>query len=169
MNRLVGVIALLWTTCAAATPGKDVIDTCLRAADTYQHVKYESWPYDEINEIHDDGIGRNELAMRYRGQAVGKWTSKPRQTWGISLNGKDTAQANIIRIDKKNQPYEFDPSKAMLGAIRAGARKYVCVTFNFDGIGRSGSHQDVGGAYLISAKPRQRVYYAVGNIAVSEK
>ena len=168
MNWLVCIIALLWSSHVSASPSKAVVDTCLRTADVHPKVHYQSWPVREINEFDNEERKRNELTMRFRGQSVGIWTSE-RQRWGIILNGQSVPSQRIISLAKKSEPYEFDPRLAMLGEIRDGKNKYVCVTFNFDGIGRSGSYQNVRGAYLIEAAPELRVYYAAGNIALHAK
>lgn len=165
MNWPVCLIALLCSSYAAASPSKTAVDTCLRTADIHPKVRYESWRFNKINQFDNEERKRNELTMRFRRQSVGVWTGE-QQRWGIIFNGQSVPSQKIIRLAKKSKPYEFDPRLSMLGEIRDGKNKYVCVTFNFDGIGRSGSYQNVRGAYLIKAAPELRVYYAAGNIAL---
>lgn len=68
-------------------------------------------------------------------------------------------------MNRKQAPYEFEPYKAEWGEVRTGNQRYVCISFNFDGIGRSVRYLDIRGAYLIDRKHRAvRVYYVAGNV-----
>jgi hypothetical protein len=58
---------------------------------------------------------------------------------------------------------------AMWGYVHEGKQRLLCVNFNFDGIGRSGSFQNVHGLYLMpiraSKKKKPDLYYGVLNDA----
>lgn len=47
-----------------------------------------------------------------------------------------------------------------------GKERYLCVSFNFEGLGRSGNFQNVRGGYLLSispAKGSQRLFFGTEN------
>ena len=70
----------------------------------------------------------------------------------------------------RKAPEAFNPYEAIWGEVGAGGKSYMCATFNFDGVGTSGSFQNVRGLYLIERSALAKtVFYTSGNIAASEK
>ena len=64
----------------------------------------------------------------------------------------------------------FNPYEAIWGEAREGSKSYICATFNFDGLGKSGSFQSVRGLYLIERSAHSgATFYMSGITAASEK
>lgn len=60
----------------------------------------------------------------------------------------------------------FAPSLADWSMVMDGKERYLCVSFNFEGLGRSGNFQNVRGGYLLSispAKGSQRLFFGTEN------
>lgn len=73
-------------------------------------------------------------------------------------------------MDKRHVPAEFSPYEAIWGVVQDGKTSYICATFNFDGIGKSGSFQNIRGSYLIERNKQRTVpFYAVGKVSMGEK
>jgi len=73
--------------------------------------------------------------------------SRARLVWGQSV----TPLKNATVLDKQaSAPSDFSPLLAEWALIRQDDQRFVCVNFNFDGLGRSGSFQKVRGLYLLS-------------------
>jgi hypothetical protein len=61
------------------------------------------------------------------------------------------------------KPGEFDPALAQWSIATEGAQQYFCVSFNFDGLGRSGSFQNVLGGYLLNTRTKE-MYFVVRDV-----
>lgn len=72
---------------------------------------------------------------------------------------------NAVRVlGTRQAPYDFDPFLAFWAIVRDGDDKYMCVTFNFGGLGQSGSFQNVRGAYMLSLGVKPKLFYMSGDI-----
>jgi hypothetical protein len=49
--------------------------------------------------------------------------------------------------------------------VKQGSHRYLCVNFNFDGLGRSGSFQKVHGLYRYDTSPRANVKIPLVSVA----
>jgi len=73
-------------------------------------------------------------------------TRRAALVWGRHV----IALTRAIAIDKpRSTPTAFTPSLADWSVIEHGTQRFLCVNFNFDGLGRSGSFQRVHGLYLL--------------------
>lgn len=163
---------LLGTLCvqAGAKPSTGVVEACLRAASESPKVRYTPIPADAFQVTEDEEAGRTETTLHHGPDTVGTWEVKKPHAFGLIFNGKETPLARVIRIDKRKTPEAFNPYEAMWGEAREGDKSYICATFNFDGLGKSGRFQNVRGLYLFERGARARAtFYTSGNIAVSEK
>lgn len=62
-------------------------------------------------------------------------------------------------------PRQFSPALATWARIREGDTSYLCVGFNFDGLGHSGSMQNLRGGFLLHlGSKRTGLYYIEGDI-----
>ncbi|WP_348699618.1 hypothetical protein [Duganella fentianensis] len=62
-------------------------------------------------------------------------------------------------------PRQFSPARATWDRIREGNTNYLCVGFNFDGLGHSGSMQNLRGGFLLHlGSKRADLYYIEGDI-----
>lgn len=76
------------------------------------------------------------------------------------FNGKETPLSRVSRLNKRNAPEVSNPYEAVWGEAREGKKSYICATFNFDGLGKSGSFQNVRGLYLIDRNARAQFFTA---------
>lgn len=90
--------------------------------------------------------------------------ARPNKSFGI-VYGKTLFPAKQIQRLNQARPKPFQVELAVYGVVRQAGSRYLCITFNFEGLGQSGSFQNVRGLYLIetSAKP-MRTFYTVGDI-----
>ncbi|MDB5920871.1 MAG: hypothetical protein JWR40_5105 [Massilia sp.] len=51
-----------------------------------------------------------------------------------------------------------------MGEARFGKKQFLCITFNFAGLGQSGSFQNIRGLYLIEVSKPPKFYYTVGDM-----
>ena len=155
---------------AGATPTPAAVEACMGTRSIPGKALYTGWTPAEFARADEDGGSRKEVLRIHGGELVGLWRNSREKAWGLSYNDRDIAQQHIVKLDKKQAPYEFEPYKAQWGELKAGAKRYVCITFNFDGIGRSGRFQDIRGVYLIEMKKGPaRAYYTAGNISTAIK
>ncbi len=76
----------------------------------------------------------------------------------------------MTRLYKRHRLPEINLYKSLYGIAREGAKSYLCVTFNFDGLGESGAYQNIRGLYLIDRTSRPfKAYYTAGDIRNSGK
>ncbi|GAB2879149.1 hypothetical protein GCM10027277_55500 [Pseudoduganella ginsengisoli] len=62
-------------------------------------------------------------------------------------------------------PSEFSPALASWSRVKDASGSYLCVNFNFDGIGRSGSFQNFKGGYLLDiGNDEHHLYYIEGDL-----
>ena len=64
-------------------------------------------------------------------------------------------------------PSTFTPTLADWSMVKQGSHRFLCVNFNFDGLGRSGSFQKVHGLYLMSiprGKAKPKLFHGVRRI-----
>ncbi|MYM39940.1 hypothetical protein [Duganella qianjiadongensis] len=60
---------------------------------------------------------------------------------------------------------EFSPALASWSKITETQQSYICVSFNFDGLGHSGTFQNFRGAFLLEVNAsKPRLYYTEGDI-----
>lgn len=167
---LAGLLLGALATQADARPSPAVVDTCLRTESVSPEVRYTLITADAFQVTEDEEGGKTDITLRHGRDTVGTWEVKKPQSFGLVFNGKETPLARVARLDKRKLPTAFNPYEAMWGEAREGSKSYICVTFNFDGLGKSGSFQNVRGLYLIERHTRAgATFYTSGNIAVSEK
>ena len=166
---LAGLLLSTLAAQAGATPSSAIVDTCLRPQSTSPKVHYTSITVDTFNLIEDDEAGKTEITLQYGADTIGIWDIKKPKAFGLIFNGKETPLASIIALDKRTPPTSFNPYEAMWGEVHQGNKSYICATFNFDGLGKSGSFQSVRGLYLIERQPLTgATFYMTSNITVSE-
>lgn len=146
-------------------PPASAIEACMKVETVPNEAVYTEWTPITFGELPNPPRHRKEVLRHKDLELVGLWRNTKTKTWGLSYNGYDIPHKSVVRLDRKQAPYEFEPYKADWGEVVVGKRRYICISFNFDGIGRSGSYQNVRGIYLIEPKERGRAYYTAGNIA----
>jgi hypothetical protein len=155
---------------ANATPRSAVVNACLRTASESTDIRYTLIEAGAFEVMEDISSRKTVTILRHENDAVGIWQRGKAATFGLFFNGEEIPLMQVIRLDKENAPSSFNPYEAIWAIARDGKKSYICATFNFDGLGKSGSFQNVRGVYLIErSKHAKGPYYKVGNIAASEK
>jgi hypothetical protein len=149
---------------AHAQPSKDVISTCVKSESTSPKISYAAITADTYYINEDDRTKRTETTFRHRSDVLGTWKGAPPDTFGLIYNTQRIPLARVKRLSKA-VPSSFDTNLAIWGLIREGRRSYLCIAFNFEGLGQSGSFQSVHGVYLIERTTRPlRAFYTVGRV-----
>lgn len=155
---------------AGAKPSANVVDACLRTVSESPNVRYTPIPAAAFHVTEDEEAGKTDTTLRHGPDKVGTWEIKKPRAFGLIFNGRETPLERVTRLDKRIVPEAFNPYEAIWGEAREGSKSYICATFNFDGLGKSGSFQNMRGLYLIERTARSRAtFYTSDNIAVSEK
>jgi hypothetical protein len=114
----------------------------------------------------DDLPGYSLLSYRRHGIKFGYATSLTRKNDMIVVGNShvDIMKAAALGGER---PEPINGFKAIYGTVTYKGRAYFCVTSNFDGIGRSGTFQNVRAAYvapLIGNRKIKSLYYSVNDI-----
>lgn len=164
LAALLSVIVLA-ASAHAAKPSAKVVKACL-------HGKSDgaaAWTAIATNEVGSDDDfqgGYKATVFTVNGRSVG-YAEKPGRDaliWGRTI-------VPLRRAAPLDQPPEtpstFTPTLADWSTVKQGSQRFLCVNFNFDGLGRSGSFQKVHGLYLMSiprGKAKPTLYYGVRRI-----
>ena len=165
-----GLLSLFALAVQAKAPSQQLIDSCLSTDSTSKTVRYahtQNFFVKEIKEVDDDNIAAEKLStvVEIGTDTFGVWTSKAPKRHGLVYNDREISLHRVIRLDNRNAPVELNLYKSIYGVAREGSSSYLCVTFNLEGLGESGSYQSIRGVYLIDRTPRHfHAYYAAGNI-----
>lgn len=155
---------LATSTIATAKPNRTVTETCIKAEGNTSQAKYRAIPTHQFFETEDEEARSVETTIQYGREEVGVWEMKSPEIFGLIYNGKRIPLSQVERLSS-TQPSEFNPQLAMWGIIDESSHSYFCVTFNFEGLGQSGSFQAVRGIYLIERNNRRvKAYYAIGKV-----
>lgn len=162
MKTAILALAVVTAPVIAGQPSQDVTKTCVSAESTSARVKYAEVTVHEILEAEDEDTKRTEITVRSGSDKFGVWQSSSPDSFGLVYNGREIPLSSVARLSSE-MPVPFNPYLARWGLITEGVRSYLCITFNFDGLGRSGSFQNVRGVYLIDRADRNvRTFYTVG-------
>ena len=170
-----GFLYLVSLAVQAKAPSPGIVNSCLSTVSTSKTVRYahtKNISVNEIAEVDDDRIGAEKLAtvVDVGKDTFGMWTSKAPKGYGLVYNGKEMPLHRVIRLDKRHAPVELNLYKSIYGVASEGNSSYLCVTFNFDGLGESGTYQNIRGLYLIDRTPRAfKAYYTAGDIRRSKR
>lgn len=162
MNRLIAILALVIGPLPAySQPSKEVVQTCVKAESTSPRVKYVDVPANEINESVDHDSGRIDTTIRFDRDEIGTWETGSPSAFGLIYKGKQISLDDVAHLSEE-KPIRFALELARWGVVSEGAKSYVCVTFNVDGLGQSGSYQRVRGLYLLDRNEQPpRPFYTV--------
>lgn len=148
--------------CGAATPSAQAIDACLKT-DSVQAAHYTEFSVTNFNVEEDEVLQRTSTTFKRRGQTMGLWESEKPKDFGLVYNTSIVTHKNIIAMGA-DRPVPFDPYTAQWGEVRHRRNRHLCITFNFPGLGESGSFQNVRGLYMIDVARPAKFYYTVGDI-----
>lgn len=131
----------------AIPPSEAVIQACLHLQASHG-VRYRVIATNR-QYVEEDAEGTYvATSFRDHGQKLGYMQ---RQTGhGLIWGQREIALANAHPLDAQaNAPSEFTPGLAMWAYVQEARQRYLCINFNFDGLGQSGSFQRVHGLYLM--------------------
>ncbi len=168
--RIAGVIFCSLSVAGYAAPSPRIVNACLSTQSTSKAVTYTEIAHGGFNVEEDEEAKKISITVVHGKDTAGIWKVAVPKAFGLVYNGKQINLKQVVRLDKRNAPAEFDIYKAIWGEAREGGKAYLCITFNFDGLGQSGSFQNVRGAYLIEKQARAfKPFYAAGDIRHAEK
>jgi len=163
-TRLFLLTLTLVSTTAVAQPPREVVEACVRTDSVRSAARYTDIPAHHFSETQEDGTDYVTTTIRYEKEEIGIWERPTARQSGLVYNGREVSLDDVTRLSGE-RPEPFNPYLAMWGIVKSGARAYVCITFNFDGLGRSGSFQSVRGVYLFERHARRfRPFYTVGRV-----
>ena len=161
---LAAIIALLSNMGFAAPPSQNLVMSCLMAQPSTHSVTIRSLNTHEVEEEDGYADGFNASYMfKYRGFDFGYAESKEGQA--LIYMGKLYRLSKAIPLGENHgiKPGAFNPTLAQWSIAKEGAQQYFCVSFNFDGLGRSGSFQNVHGGYFINTLTKD-MYFVVRDV-----
>lgn len=150
----------------AAEPSSTAMRSCLLGRSISPHVAVRELPNHEI--LSQDAYRAGYDAPYYfkvNGKDIGY--AERGDNYGIIFSGNIYPLKSARRLLSTDaQPMSFNPNLADWNTVTEANRQYLCVSFNFDGLGRSGSFQNVRGGYLLSIKAANHantLYFVVMN------
>lgn len=160
-------ICLFLVICAktvSATPSTQVIQSCLTMEPVDESVRYVNLKPDVFNEEDDEDAKTTSRTIIYRNQKVGIWEKAGSDNFGLVYGDRKIPASRVARLGKY-PPSPFTPYTAAWGEARDDRHTYLCITFNLEGLGQSGSFQNIRGLYLIETSgPRPKFFYTMSDI-----
>jgi hypothetical protein len=101
--------------------------------------------------------------LAYKRHVLGIWESTESEEFGLMYGSTSIPVAKIVKLGSGVRA-AFTPYTAQWGEARFGKKQFLCITFNFAGLGQSGSFQNIRGLYLIDVSKPPKFYYTVGGI-----
>lgn len=156
MKKLPIVWLLLTSSVVAAEPSKEAIFSCLLGRSISPQTSLVEFAGNEIL-TQDNYQPGYEASYYFQVEGI---------DIGFAQNGKKVAliydgslyslkNARLV-LGTKVKPSSFAPDLADWSQVRDRSGEYLCVSFNFEGLGRSGSFQYVRGGYLLSLSNEKR-------------
>ncbi|WP_338440163.1 hypothetical protein [uncultured Aquabacterium sp.] len=156
-------VTVMTASAHAAKPSAEVVDACLQGESRGHAI----WTAIETNEVGSDDDfrgGHKATLFTANGRDVGYAEKDGRDglIWGRTI----VPLRQAAPLDQPPEtPSTFTPMLADWSIIQQGSQRFLCVNFNFDGLGRSGSFQKVHGLYLMSlpqrGKSKPALFYGV--------
>ncbi|GFZ95950.1 hypothetical protein GCM10011408_15330 [Dyella caseinilytica] len=146
---------------SAAPPSELLVRSCLQDKSASPSIVVSDLDTSAIIEENDYSDGFNApYFFKYKGGDVGYAESKHAKA--IIFKGKlyRLSSAILLGDNHGSERDAFTPSLADWSMVEEGGQEYLCVSFNFDGLGQSGDFQYVHGGYLLNTRT-QELYYSV--------
>ncbi|WP_157118976.1 hypothetical protein [Azohydromonas lata] len=166
MNHLLYLCCLLACQAAvAASPSQAIIQTCLKGNPTQKSPTATEVPTGEVYK-EDNYLPGLEAVFLIEKNQMELGYIKGKSGDAILFN-KKIFQLNEARVAAGPlMPHEFEPYTATWLLITNQESRFLCVSFNFEGIGQSGRFQSIRGGYLIDARKKSKtLYFATGDIS----
>jgi hypothetical protein len=160
----VGFLFILAAESSYAIPSSQVIQSCLRTEAVTPDVRYVDINPKSFNEEEDKARQTTSTTISFHGKEVGMWKTIDSKNFGVVYRDRKIPTKRVIKLGS-HVPSAFNPYTAQWGEARDAKHTYVCITFNFEGLGESGSFQNIRGLYLIeTTSTGPKVFYTVGDI-----
>lgn len=165
--KWIALLSAMAMQCAcAAPPSREAVFSCLSAQPVSHHVKVTSIQTNEVMEEDNYKQGYNATyLLKHLGRDIGY--AERDGTTAIIYDGRIyPTRSSRPLLKSEMQPDGFQPSLAEWSFVEEGRLRYFCVSYNFEGLGQSGSYQNVRGGYLlpVGQKGDNTLYYAVADI-----
>lgn len=166
MKRILFAITIMasFDIAYATPPDENLIKSCLLAQTTTPSISIQILNSEEVTQENDYEDGFNAIYMfKHQGADVGYAEGKANQA--LIYSGKLYRLSRAVTLGDNHgiKPSAFDPTLAQWSIAGRGGQQYFCVSFNFDGLGQSGSFQKVRGGYLLNTKSKN-LYFFVRDI-----
>lgn len=170
IQHAVGALSLCMAALAGATPPPQaVVDGCL-AAKAKPGTRMIVVPTVESIENDDYRPGFRADFYRFRNLEIG-YAQRGRRADNDDIEDDALLYAgvlyplkNAIHPDSSGEPLpRIDMNLSDWLLFAAGSTRYLCVSSNFGGLGRSGAYQNIRFAYLLSLGGRRQLYWFAGD------
>lgn len=170
IKHSIGALSLCTVALAGATPPPQaVVDRCL-AAKAKPGTRMIIVPTTESIEDDDYKRGFGADIYRFRSIEIG-YAQRSRRADNEDIEDDALLYAgalyplrNAIHPDRSGVPLpRIDVNLSDWLLFATGSTRYLCVSSNFGGLGRSGAHQKIRFAYLLSLGSHRRLYWFVGD------
>ncbi|MDN7486491.1 MULTISPECIES: hypothetical protein [Burkholderia] len=166
MKKIGLSVAIMAASCIgwAAPPGDGLVKSCLMAQSVSSSIAIQEINTQEVSQEDDYADGFNvSYVVKHEGVDVGYAEGK--STQALIYAGKLYRLSTAIPVGNNSgiKPTAFNPALAEWSMATVGRQRYLCVSFNFDGLGRSGTFQHVHGGYLLNAKTGD-LYFVVRDV-----
>lgn len=145
-------------------PPESLVLSCLKSAANSRSITVRELSTHEFQEEDDYAEGFNApYFLKYKGGDVGYAESK--KTDALIYMGKLFRLSSAISLGNNRGigPSSFTPFLAEWSIVGERDSQYLCVNFNFDGLGQSGDFQNIHGGYLLNTKTKE-LYFVVRDI-----
>jgi hypothetical protein len=165
MKRLIFATVLLAISSIvfATPPSEQLVLSCLQDRSAVSSIVIQDLDTTKVIEEDDYSDGFNApYYFEYKGGDVGY--AERKDSKALIFMGKLYLLSSAISLgDNRGPPTDFTPSLADWSIVTEGAQQYLCVSFNFDGLGQSGDFQNVHGGYLLNTRTKD-LYFSVRDI-----
>lgn len=144
----------------SAAPGLEIVQSCIDGRATSSRVSVIEIPTQEINVMANYKDGYDATFFEFRGKDIGY--AQKGNARGIVYGAHIYPQATA-RVIGRMPPTDLSPTLAQWLLLSSGEAEYLCISDNFEGIGRSGSFQKQRFGYLLrtNTAPKQRMLFFV--------
>lgn len=146
---------------SAHPPSELLVQSCLQYKAISPSTSVHPIDAHGIAEEDDYANGFNATYLfNYKGKDVGYAEGKNDQALIYTGELYRLSSATPLGDNHDIKPNVFNPYLALWSIGQEEGKRYLCVSFNFDGLGRSGNFQKVHGGYLLDTQSKT-LYFAV--------
>lgn len=163
------LIFMTYMAAANAAPNKKIAESCLSGKSGSTTITYVDFRPSNFYVEEDADRTIEAKTILYRNRSFGMWENSDSSLFGLIADDREVPVAEVIKLGPA-APSSFTPYTAQWGEVRDATNTYLCITFNFEGLGQSGSFQNIRGVYLFDLLHRPaKIYYLVGDVRSIKK